>query len=188
MKIVTYFTDEMTHEETQLHIERKQEAQFERHVIDVMKTRYLAEFDAMPERDPRDETIEELQAKLLELEDANAALRDALSCAIEDDESDEPIFIAEDEPEPIIHQAIPARDDLLDFDAEPEPETDPEIDKLRAELEDGESLKTGKARLYAKLNNELSRLKNEEALLGKTIPRRAEVESLIGILARVGEA
>lgn len=43
-------------------------------------------------------------------------------------------------------------------------------------------------KLFSILNGELGNLKNEEALLGKSIPRRADVESLLGILARVGEA
>jgi hypothetical protein len=43
-------------------------------------------------------------------------------------------------------------------------------------------------RLFSILNTELGRLKNQEALLGKSIPRRADVEELIGILAKVGEA
>jgi hypothetical protein len=43
-------------------------------------------------------------------------------------------------------------------------------------------------RLFSLLNTELGRLKNQEALLGKSIPRRADVEELIGILAKVGEA
>ena len=45
-----------------------------------------------------------------------------------------------------------------------------------------------KVRLFPLLNAELSRLNNQEALLGRSIPRKADVESLIGILARVGEA
>ena len=43
-------------------------------------------------------------------------------------------------------------------------------------------------RLFSILNTELGRLKNQEALLGKSIPRRADCEELIGILAKVGEA
>jgi hypothetical protein len=43
-------------------------------------------------------------------------------------------------------------------------------------------------KLFSLLNGELGRLQNEEALLGKSIPRRADVDSLLGILARVGEA
>lgn len=43
-------------------------------------------------------------------------------------------------------------------------------------------------RLFSILNTELGRLKNQEALLGSSIPRRADVEELIGILAKVGEA
>lgn len=45
-----------------------------------------------------------------------------------------------------------------------------------------------RAKLFPILNAELPRLSNQEALLGRAIPRKAEVESLIGILARVGEA
>jgi hypothetical protein len=45
-----------------------------------------------------------------------------------------------------------------------------------------------RVRLFPLLNAELSRLNNQEALLGRSIPRKADVENLIGILARVGEA
>lgn len=58
---------------------------------------------------------------------------------------------------------------------------------IRSLMEEGETMKQAKMRLYPLLQDELAELKNQEALFGKTIPRRAEVESLIGILARVGE-
>lgn len=45
-----------------------------------------------------------------------------------------------------------------------------------------------RVKLFPILNNELSRLTNEEALLNKPIPRRGDVQSLLGILAKVGEA
>ncbi len=45
-----------------------------------------------------------------------------------------------------------------------------------------------RVKLFPLLNAELARLNNQEALLGRAIPRKAEVESLIGILAKVGEA
>ena len=64
---------------------------------------------------------------------------------------------------------------------------------LKTAMEEGESVSAAKRRLYPILNEELSRLQNQEALLGASTPesvsaRRKEVESLLGILARVGDA
>ena len=70
---------------------------------------------------------------------------------------------------------------------------DAERGVLKAAMEEGESVGAAKRRLYPILNEELSRLQNQEALLGASTPesvsaRRKEVESLLGILARVGDA
>jgi hypothetical protein len=59
---------------------------------------------------------------------------------------------------------------------------------LRNLMEDDETISQARLRLWPILNDELATLKNQEALFGKSIPRRAEVESLIGILAMVGES
>jgi hypothetical protein len=58
---------------------------------------------------------------------------------------------------------------------------------LASLMSPGETVSGARRRLWPLLNAELSRLRNEEALIGKTIPRRAEVEYLIGVLARMGE-
>jgi len=77
----------------------------------------------------------------------------------------------------------------IEEDATPLPDLDEVMvpPSISALMEDGETLKQAKLRLYPLLQDELAELKNQEALFGKTIPRRAEVESLIGVLARVGE-
>jgi hypothetical protein len=60
-------------------------------------------------------------------------------------------------------------------------------EKLAKLMEEGETVADARRRLWPLLNDELAKLRNEEALIGKTIPRRAEVEYLIGVLARMGE-
>lgn len=149
-KIITYGNTPLDPEAEARRIEAKQEAEMDRHVMDVMKARYLAEFDTAPEPEP--------EAPLL--------------------------------PAP---------------DAPREPAADPMEAGEREEIISGfiDILKTGRAavedtfrqmdaddrvKLFPLLNAELSRLNNQEALLGRSIPRKAEVESLIGILAKVGEA
>lgn len=148
-----------------------------------------------PQPDPRDAELEAMRAKIealeaakreleereLELRDANATLKDALS-DIEDriaDLDDEDDFPAPDEK-------------LSDWDVvgtEPEKLEPDDAAKLEANLHDGEAITAAnKKRLFRTLNEELGRLKNQEALLGVSVPRRAEVESLLGILARVGDA
>lgn len=88
---------------------------------------------------------------------------------------------------------FPAPDEKLsDWDvvgAEPEKLEPDDAAKLEADLHEGEAITAAnKKRLFRTLNEELGRLKNQEALLGVSVPRRAEVESLLGILARVGDA
>ncbi len=127
-----------------------------------------------------EEAKRELEARELELKDANATLKDALS-DIEDRIAD---LDEEDD--------FPGPDEKLsDWDVVGA--NDAERGVLKAAMEDGESVGAAKRRLYPILNEELSRLQNQEALLGASTPesvsaRRKEVESLLGILARVGDA
>lgn len=154
----------------------------------------VAEPPPPPEPDPRDAELEAMRARIealeaakreleereLELKDANASLKDALS-DIEDRIAD----LDEDD-------AFPAMDERLsDWDVVGV--NDAESAVLKTAMEDGESVSAAKRRLYPILNEELSRLQNQEALLGASTPesvsaRRKEVESLLGILARVGDA
>lgn len=60
-------------------------------------------------------------------------------------------------------------------------------DEIRKLMQGEETLPQARQRLWPILNAELGELKNQEALFNKTIPRRAEVEQLISILARLGE-
>jgi len=69
-------------------------------------------------------------------------------------------------------------------EGEETPDVPPEIAAL---MEPGETIGSAKKRLWPILRDELADLKNKEALFGTPIPRKAEVETLIGILARVGE-
>lgn len=120
----------------------------------------------------------ELAARELELKDANASLKDALS-DIEDRIAD----LDEDE----------AASDEGPSDWDVVGVSDTERGVLKTAMEEGESVSAAKRRLYPILNEELSRLQNQEALLGASTPesvsaRRKEVESLLGILARVGDA
>jgi hypothetical protein len=146
-----------------------------------------------PQPDPRDAELEAMRAEIetlraakreleereLELRDANATLKDALA-DIEDRIAD-------------LDDDFPAPDEKLsDWDvvgAEPEKLEPDDAAKLEADLHEGEAITAAnKKRLFRTLNEELGRLKNQEALLGVSVPRRAEVESLLGILARVGDA
>ena len=81
---------------------------------------------------------------------------------------------------------------LAERDAEPPPLSPDPVkhmipDEIRKLMLDDETLPQARQRLWPVLNAELSELKNQEALFNKTIPRRAEVEQLISILARLGE-
>jgi hypothetical protein len=105
------------------------------------------------------------------------------------------------QPEPEPAQLLPPVDALMADEPE-EVEIDPKdadtiIDGFVGELRTSRDTAEGtmrsmdppdRRRLFSILNTELGRLKNQEALLGKSIPRRADCEELIGILAKVGEA
>lgn len=95
-------------------------------------------------------------------------------------------------PAPVEEHKFPAPDERLsDWDFVGVSDTERGV--LKTAMEEGESVSAAKRRLYPILNEELSRLQNQEALLGASTPesvsaRRKEVESLLGILARVGDA
>lgn len=155
-----------------------------------------------PQPDPRDAELEAMRAKIaemeareLELKDANACLKDALS-DIEDRIADL------DDETPTPEHRFPASLDekLTDWDIPEEGADDAEKQKIVSGFID--ILKSGKdiadntfrqmtaedrVKLFPILNKELDRLTNEEALLNKPIPRRGDVQSLLGILAKVGE-
>ena len=81
---------------------------------------------------------------------------------------------------------------LAERDAEPPPLSPDPVkhmipDEIRKLMLDDETLPQARQRLWPVLNAELSELKNQEALFNRTEPRRAEVEQLISILARLGE-
>lgn len=81
---------------------------------------------------------------------------------------------------------------LAERDAEPPPLSPDPVkhmipEEIRKLMQGDETLPQARQRLWPILNAELGELKNQEALFNKTIPRRAEVEQLISILARLGE-
>lgn len=81
---------------------------------------------------------------------------------------------------------------LSERDAEPPPLSPDPVkhmipEEIRKLMLDDETLPQARQRLWPVLNAELSELKNQEALFNRTEPRRAEVEQLISILARLGE-
>lgn len=97
-------------------------------------------------------------------------------------------------------KAIEARLDVLEAqsrqlaerDAEPPPLSPDPVkhmipEEIRKLMQGDETLPQARQRLWPILNAELGELKNQEALFNKTIPRRAEVEQIISILARLGE-
>ncbi len=124
--------------------------------------------------------VKALRERLVELEDANAALKDALS------DAEDRIADLDEEDD------FPGPDEKLsDWDVVGVSASERGV--LKTAMEEGESVSAAKRRLYPILNEELSRLQNQEALLGASTPesvsaRRKEVESLLGILARVGDA
>jgi len=128
--------------------------------------------------------VKALRERLAELEDANAALKDALADAEDripdlDDEDDD------------AHK-FPAPDERLS-DWGNVGIDDADREKLRSRMEEGESVAAAKRRLYPLLNEQLSRLQNQEALLGASTPDEVirelrEVQHYLGILARVGDA
>lgn len=106
-------------------------------------------------------------------------------------------------PSPTIEHRFPASLDekLGDWDIPEEGAADAEKQKIVSGFID--ILKSGKeiadntfrqmsaddrVKLFPILNDELGKLQNEEALLNKPLQRRADVQSLLGILAKVGEA
>lgn len=151
-------------------IERTQKEQFDNYV-EHMRGKAQIEPEqvqtAEPPPDPRDAELADLRQRI-------AALEAAASPAAFD-----------------VHK-FPAPDERLsDWDMVGVSDTERGV--LKTAMEDGESVGAAKRRLYPILNEELSRLQNQEALLGASTPesvsaRRKEVESLLGILARVGDA
>lgn len=131
---------------------------------------------AEPVPDPRDEALAAAEAEL-------AALR-ARIAELEQPEPEAPL--------------LPAPDALMsDYGPVDPKDAETIIDGFAGELRTSRDTAEGtmrsmdppdRRRLFSILNTELGRLKNQEALLGKSIPRRADVEELIGILAKVGEA
>ena len=79
------------------------------------------------------------------------------------------------------------RPDAVEAEPEIEPTRKMIPDEIGELMEAGETIAEARERLWSKLNDELAELQNQEALFGKSIPRRAEVENLLGILARLGE-
>lgn len=84
------------------------------------------------------------------------------------------------------------RRQLSERDAEPPPLSPDPVkhmipEEIRKLMQGDETLPQARQRLWPILNAELGELKNQEALFNKTIPRRAEVEQIISILARLGE-
>ncbi len=128
---------------------------------------------AEPVPDPRDEELAALRARVAELEARDTSVF-----------ADAPL--------------LPAPDALLsDYGPVDPKDAETIIDGFAGELRTSRDTAEGtmrsmdppdRRRLFSILNTELGRLKNQEALLGKSIPRRADVEELIGILAKVGEA
>lgn len=149
--------------------------------VEAVDESYSANADLFgDEPDPRD--------KALAAE--NASLRDQLEAAnrrvAELEQAEAPLLLAPDAP----------KDEGEDVEIDPK-DAETIIDGFVGELREGREVAEGTMRsmashdrkkLFSILNDDLGRLKNEEALLGKSIPRRADVESLLGILARVGEA
>ena len=126
--------------------------------------------------DPRDEALASARARIAELEAA----------------AEEPSLL----PEKGSEDEAAGPDEPDDVVIEPQ-DASVIVDGFVSEFREGrevaeETMRSmdppDRKRLFSILNRELGRLKNEEALLGKSIPRRADVESLLGILARVGEA
>ena len=105
---------------------------------------------------------------------------------------------ADDAPEPDPAQLLPPVDTLMsDYGPVDPKDAETIIEGFTEELRTSRDTAEGtmrsmdppdRRRLFSILNTELGRLKNQEALLGKSIPRRADCEELIGILAKVGEA
>ena len=60
-------------------------------------------------------------------------------------------------------------------------------DEIRQLMEDGETVAEVRERLTPKLNSELSKLKNLRGLAGEDLGREAEIETLLGMLSRLGE-
>lgn len=96
------------------------------------------------------------------------------------------------EKEALREQVADLQRQLAERDAEPPPLSPDPVkhmipDEIRKLMLDDETLPQARQRLWPVLNAELSELKNQEALFNRTEPRRAEVEQLISILARLGE-
>lgn len=118
--------------------------------------------------------VKALRERIAELEDALA-------------DAEKPVA---PEPAPVAEPAV----DLPPIDPK---DADTIIEGFTGELRTGRDVVEGtmrsmvapdRKRLFSLLNGEFERLRNKEAFIGESIPRRADVEELIGILAKVGEA
>ena len=138
-----------------------------------------------PQRDPRDETIEQLKAKLLELEDANDTLKDALA-------------LAEDELEAQAdaHKFPASLDEKLTDYGDPAAEADLTTDDLLTSMRSDaavtedvvQKLSRAKRKKFTELLNvELAELQQERGGPKENLKRENEIEALLNLFARVGE-
>lgn len=129
-----------------------------------------------PTPDPRDEELAALRARLAELEQQAKAV-----------EPPPP-------PEPVIQEPERRRDDLLDFDADPQAELTGDQLLNAFEYDEAETAAvvqtlsaTRLRHLSEQLNVERARLDREHQLTGFANPRAASIDRLIGLLTRRGE-
>lgn len=127
------------------------------------------------EPDPRDAELAALRARVAELEAAPSYI----------DLSERPVEESPIPPPP--SPAVVALEKMEALKARVDGARASVPTELQTLMEDGESVKDAKQRLWPLLMSELEDLQNQEALFGKSIPRREEVESLLGVLGRLGE-
>jgi hypothetical protein len=125
-----------------------------------------------PASDPRDEELAALRARVAELEARDAS-----------------VFA-----EPVIQEPERARDELLDFDAEPVEElTGDQLLNAFEQDEDAAALLVQtlsalrQKHISEQLNVERARLDREHQATGVANPRSAQIDRLLGLLTRRGE-
>lgn len=79
------------------------------------------------------------------------------------------------------------RPDAVEAEPEIEPTRKMIPEQIGALMQEGETFEEARDRLTPELNRELAKLKNARGLAGEDLEREAEIETLLGMLSRLGE-
>lgn len=129
---------------------------------------------APPAVDPRDAELAALRARIAELESSNHI-----------DLSERPVEESPIPPPP--SPAVVALDAMEALKARVDAGRKVIPDQIGVLMQEGETFEEARDRLTPDLNRELAKLKNARGLAGEDLEREAEIETLLGMLSRLGE-